>query len=189
MNRAFLRIGDDSVPVLSERLSNPNPIICARALSFLFLFTNKVNPFIAEKLISGNTSDNIKAEALLLLGGIKHISSIDILIKYLDNNNRYIRRNAAFSLGELNDYHAIKPLTALLNNDNEDEVKTTAACSLVKIGASNHELTEYITKHGNRQLIRICLKYGSIPAKEAARQWMKTNKISESDLFERIISK
>jgi len=68
------------------------------------------------------------------LGAIGDPNAVNPLIEALNDEDRWVRTNAAEELGKLGDVRAIDPLTYVARNDKEERVRKVAAEALERIG-------------------------------------------------------
>jgi len=80
----------------------------------------------------GDEDGNIAMAAHSALCEMGKAAVVVPLIKALEDNHEYVRKNAAFALGCIEDKRAIKQLTKLLNDDTK-EVRDTAENAVERI--------------------------------------------------------
>ncbi len=76
----------------------------------------------------------VRATAAASVVFLPRAEAFSALVPLLSDKSEFVRREAAYALGDVRDPAAVQPLIRLMQNDKIPEVRTAAAVSLGKIG-------------------------------------------------------
>jgi hypothetical protein len=100
----------------------------------------------------------------------KNVGRLDKLIQDLKDKDFFVRRNAAYALGEIRDARAAEPLIAALKDKNL-EIIAGAYDFFIRRGAAGAELVEALDKYGTKAMAEDFTNSGNNPLEEAGRKW------------------
>ena len=102
------------------------------------IFASESNVFLPALMISAETDpqERVRAFSTRVLGKLRSPTSVVVIRKLLADRNEYVRSNAAWALGELDDRDAVVRLRELQKRDPAAVVRDSAAASLRKLVGS-----------------------------------------------------
>jgi HEAT repeat protein len=94
-----------------------------------------------------DNSPEIRAQSAEVLGVIGSHTEVPELINALKDSNAQVRLNATKALAKIGDENAIPALCHLLSEDPDDEVRSSAASALGRIGNDTAQLLVHFEQH------------------------------------------
>jgi HEAT repeat protein len=97
---------------------------------------NKPPQQVFDKVVAliDDGDDEVRAEAISVLGDWEYANSIDLISKHLHDNSELVRLDAIYALGEIGGEKAVEQLNLLVHEDCSEIEKTRLYQALIRCG-------------------------------------------------------